>query len=79
MTTAQFDMFLPAGGPKIPSLGDCEPVPQGPYKVSMLWCMTLNRYVPPYTIVAGNGQTIVGHIDNLAAAQLVMERLNGSA
>lgn len=76
--TQQFDMFLPNGGPKIPSLEDCVRVPDGPYRVSMMWDIERGRYVPPYTIVAGNGQTIVGHIDNLAAAQLVAERLNAA-
>ncbi len=74
---AQFDLWLPDGGPKIPHLGDCEPVPAGPYAVSMLWDIERARYVPPYTITAGNGQTIAGHIDNLAAAKLIRDLLNG--
>lgn len=75
----QFDLWLPDGGPKIRPLGDCEPMPPGPYQVSMLWCFERSRYVPPYTIVAGNGQTIAGHIDNLATAKLIADLLNERA
>lgn len=73
----QFDLFLPGGGPKVPPLGDCELIPAGPYRVSMLWDAIFNRYTPPYRIVAGeDGQTIAGFIDNLAVAVRLAELLN---
>jgi len=75
--TSQLDLWLPEGGPTTPPLGDCEPVPPGPYRVTMLWQCLPPRWLPPYGIVAGNGQVIAGHIDNLLAAKLIVERLNG--
>lgn len=71
----QIDLFLPEG-PRGASLGDGEPVPPGPYRISMMRDLARQRYERPYTIVAGNGQTIAGHIDNLAVAVLLIELLN---
>lgn len=76
----QIDLFLPDGGPRLPTLGDGEPVPPGPYRLSMLWSHGpgegTGRYMRPYKIVAGNEQTIAGHIDNLATALRIRDLLN---
>lgn len=73
---SQFDLFLPDGGPRVPSLGDCEPVPAGPYRVGMTFDYGLGHRTPPYTIVAADDRTIAGHIDNLAAAMMIADALN---
>lgn len=73
---SQLDLFLPPVAERGATLGDGEPVPPGPYRVGMLFCFTLGRYVPPYTVVAGDGRTIAGHIDNPAAAAAIAAALN---
>lgn len=54
-------------------------IPLGPYRVEMTFDIAGKRHTPPYIIVAENDQVIAGHIDNLAAAKLIAERLNGAA
>lgn len=59
------------------TLGSYDPLPSGPYRVALTYDFTGKRHTPPYTIVASNGQTIAGHIESLAAAELIRDRLNG--
>lgn len=72
----QIDLFLPPPNERKATLGDGEEIPPGPYRIGKLFDATHERYTRPYTIVAGDGRTIAGHIDNLAVAVLLTDLLN---
>ena len=83
--TQQLSLFggesfiLPEGGPAGPALAVHDPLPPGPYALSMLWDAEGCFYTPPFCVVAANGQAVAGWIDSLAAAVAIRDALNRHA
>lgn len=70
------EFVLPEGGPRGPAIGNGDPLPPGPYSLSMLYDIPGEYYLPPFSVVAGNGKTIAGHIPSLPIAKAVRDALN---
>ena len=84
MTALQLSLFgddefvLPPGGLPGPAIGDGEPLPPRPFRLSMLFDFDLEAYALPYSIVGGDGRTVAGHIPSLEIARAVRDALNAS-
>lgn len=70
----EFD--LPPTGPGGPSFGTGDPLPPGPFALSMLFDFELGRHVVPYSVVGADGRTVAGHIPSLEIAKAVRDALN---
>lgn len=73
----QGELFdLPLGGPQGPSTTSKDPMPRGPYALSMLFDMEMKQYVVPFSVVGVDGKTVAGHIPSLEIAKAVRDALN---
>lgn len=70
----EFD--LPIGGLRGVALGTGDPLPPGPFALSMLFDMGLGSYLLPYCVVGADGRTVAGHIPSLEIAKAVRDALN---
>jgi hypothetical protein len=80
------EVHIPPSGPrKGKALAPDDPVPAGPYRISMTWVSTTGknytlkpggRWTRPYTIIGKGGVCIAGQIDTIEAAAMIRNALN---
>lgn len=70
----EFD--LPMGGPKGVALGAGDPLPPGPFALSLFYDMMLASHVLPFSVVGADGRTVAGHIPSLEIATAIRDALN---
>jgi hypothetical protein len=69
---------LPEGGPQGPAVSADDGLPPGPYRLGLLYDYGAEAYMPPFSVVAGDGRTIAGHIPSLKIAVRVRDLLNAA-
>lgn len=84
--TAQLGLELKGGSALIPdalfeaSFGVGDPMPAGPFSVSLTTCDGPDgRYQAiPWIVVCGDGRCVAGHVPSLAIAEAIANALNAA-
>lgn len=73
----QGELFdIPPEGPNVAMTAADDPMPPGPYALSLVYDHDLESYVIPYRVVGSNGKTVAGWIASLEIAKTVRDALN---
>jgi hypothetical protein len=72
------DLFLPAERPAGPALSSQDGLPPGPYRVSKTRDLAAGGYCEPFTVVAGDGRAVAGHVPSIAIARAIAQALNAA-
>jgi hypothetical protein len=72
------DIFMPAERPEGPALSAEDGLPAPPYRVSKTRDLAGGGWCEPFTVVAGDGRAVAGHVPSLEIARAIAFALNAA-